>query len=83
MRDVFLTTILGKVTLKKRHPQGYTLRLQERNPTTLRYETKDQRTFPSDADYRLAKFLAYTHYELLLMRTIEKVKEQLNDNDIW
>jgi len=84
MRDVFLVTIQGKVTLKKRHQlSGYTLRLQERNPTTLQYETKDSRVFTSDADYRYAKYLAYTHYEKLLERTLHSIKEQINDPDNW
>jgi hypothetical protein len=78
MRDIFLTTSLGKVTLKKTQgsPDRYTLRVAYRDPETYRHVNRLTQIYLAE-QYPWAKKQAYLHYEVMLTRTITAIQEEI------
>ena len=77
MRNMFLTTVVGKVTLR-RGPDGYKLADFRRDLKTFRH-IRQREVECKTQDYDTAKQLAYVWYENLLAETIEYVHQQMGD----
>ena len=69
MRNVFLVTSIGKVTLRRREDSLYQLKVAYRDPKKYNFVTQLSLTYPPES-YKIAKKQAYTHYEKLLLDTM-------------